>query len=171
LLGSLSFGVSTPHLTACTEGISHEQPVIAHARAQNGQSLNRMSLLLTICLTLPGACETTYLDQIEAIAAPESARTVERWRPLVATQFPASEVDTALCIIEHESSGNPRADNPRSSARGLFQVLGSLWAPHYGVSRSELFDPVTNTRIAADIWENQGWRAWSPYQRGSCRSG
>lgn len=130
-----------------------------------------MSLLLTICLSLPGACETTYLDQMEALSAPESARTVDRWRPLVATQFPPAEMDTALCIIEHESSGDPDADNPRSSARGLFQVLGSLWAPHYGVSRNELYDPVVNTIIAADIWENYGWGAWSPYQRGSCRSG
>ncbi len=130
-----------------------------------------MSLLLTICLTLPGACETTYLDQMEALSAPETAREVDRWRPLVATQFPADEVETALCIIEHESSGDPEADNPRSSARGLFQVLGSLWAPHYGVSRSDLYDPITNTIIAADIWENYGWSAWSPYQRGSCRSG
>jgi soluble lytic murein transglycosylase-like protein len=129
-----------------------------------------MSLLLTICLTLPGACEPTYLDQIEAITAPADERTVERWRPLVATQFPASEVNTALCIIEHESNGDPGADNPRSSARGLFQVLGSLWAPHYGISRKELYDPVTNTRLAADIWEKQGWHAWSPYKRGACRS-
>lgn len=130
-----------------------------------------MSLLLTICLSFPGACETAYLDQMEALSAPESARTVDRWRPLVATQFPAAEVDTALCIIEHESSGDPDADNPRSSARGLFQVLGSLWAPHYGVSKDELYDPVVNTIIAADIWEEYGWSAWSPYQRGACRSG
>lgn len=129
-----------------------------------------MSFLLTICLTLPGSCQTTYLDQMEALSAPESARTVDRWRPLVATQFPAKEVDTALCIIEHESGGDPEADNPRSSARGLFQVLGSLWASHYGVSRSELYDPIVNTVIAADIWEKHGWEAWSPYQRGACRS-
>jgi len=170
--GPLSFGVRHPnHLTACTEGISHELPVNAHARARTEPHTNPMSLLLTICLTLPGACETTYLDQMEALSAPESVRAVDRWRPLVATQFPASEVDTALCIIEHESNGDPDADNPRSSARGLFQVLGSLWAPHYGVARSELYDPVINTIIAADIWEEHGWDAWSPYQRGTCRSG
>lgn len=145
--------------------------VIANARAQIENRVEPMSLLLTICLTLPGACETTYLDQMEALSAPESVRVVDRWRSLVATQFPADEVNTALCIIEHESNGDPDADNPRSSARGLFQVLGSLWAPHYGVSRSDLYDPVVNTVIAADIWERYGWGAWSPYQRGTCRSG
>lgn len=130
-----------------------------------------MSFLLSICLTVPGVCETAHLDLIESTVIEESDDPVERWRPLVRAEFPPSEVETALCIIRHESAGRPNADNPRSSARGLFQVLGSLWAPHYGVSRSALYDPVTNTRIARDIWDEQGWRAWSPYQRGLCRSG
>jgi hypothetical protein len=102
------------------------------------------------------------------MATEESSDPVERWRPLVETQFPGSEVDTALCLIRHESGGDPSADNPRSSARGLFQVLGSLWAPHYGVSRAALYDPLTNTLIAHGIWEKHGWGAWSPYKRGLC---
>ena len=132
-----------------------------------------MSLLLTICLSVPGACPIDLADQIQGFAAAkaESAGPVERWRQLVAGEFPATEVETALCIIRHESGGDPDADNPRSSAKGLFQVLGSLWAPHYRVSQAELYDPATNVRIAGDIWANHGWSAWSPYQRGSCRSG
>lgn len=131
-----------------------------------------MSLLLTICLSVPGVCQGNYVDQLEAAGLSEAEYTdpVDRWRPLVAGVFPAAEVETALCIIRHESGGSPDADNPRSSARGLFQVLGSMWAPHYGVSQAELYDPVTNVDIAADIWENYGWSAWSPYQRGACRS-
>lgn len=128
-----------------------------------------MSFILTLCLMMPGVCEATGLDHLDAMVTMEDAGTVERWRPLVAAQFPAGEVDTAICIIRHESNGEPDADNPRSSARGLFQVLGSLWAPHYGISRSDLYDPIVNTRIARDIWENYGWWAWSPYKRGACR--
>lgn len=94
---------------------------------------------------------------------------VEGWRPLVAGYFPADQVDRALCIIWHESRGNPNADNPTSSATGLFQVLASLWAPHYGVTTAQLYNPETNTRIAAAIWRSQGWWAWSPYKRGECR--
>lgn len=128
-----------------------------------------MSLILSLCLSVPGVCQTAHLEQLEDMAAEESSDPVERWRPLVAAQFPESEVDTALCLIRHESGGNPSADNPRSSARGLFQVLGSIWAPHYGVSSAALYDPVINTRIAHRIWEKQGWRAWSPFERGLCR--
>lgn len=129
-----------------------------------------MSLVLSLCLVVPGVCDLPELqDYVEAVAVTQSADPVERWRPLVAMHFPAEEVDRALCIIDHESNGDPGADNPRSTARGLFQILGSLWAPHYGVTRADLYDPVINTRLARDIWDNYGWGAWSPYKRGACR--
>lgn len=129
-----------------------------------------MSLALSLCLVLPGVCDVPELDDyLEAVNVYEMAGDVERWRPLVSLYFPPDEVETALCIVGHESNGDPEADNPTSSARGLFQVLGSLWAPHYGISRTDLYDPFINTRIAIDIWENYGWGAWSPYQRGACR--
>lgn len=94
---------------------------------------------------------------------------VEQWRGLVAQYFAPGEVDTALCLMRHESGGNPNAKNPRSSARGLMQVLASLWAPHFGVSYEALYDPSTNLSIAAQIHDQQGWWAWSPYGRGLCR--
>lgn len=129
-----------------------------------------MSFALALCLTLPGVCEIPEFDDyLEAVAISDNAGDIERWRPLVSLYFPPEEVETAICIIGRESNGDPDADNPTSSARGLFQVLGSLWAPHYGIPRTDLYDPVINTRLAVDIWENYGWGAWSPYQRGACR--
>lgn len=132
-----------------------------------------MTVLVTICLSIPGACPGDYPEGVEpwAVSPAQHEDPVERWRPLVAREFPAQEVETAMCIIRHESGGNPDADNPRSSASGLFQVLGSMWASHYGVEQADLFQPVINTQIARDIWENYGWSAWSPYNRGNCRSG
>ncbi len=129
-----------------------------------------MSLVLSLCLVVPGICDIPELDDyLDAVAVDHRAGSVERWRPLVSVYFPEDQVDRALCIIGHESNGDPGADNPKSSARGLFQILGSLWAPHYGIDRTDLYDPLINTRIALDIWQNYGWSAWSPYQRGSCR--
>ncbi len=129
-----------------------------------------MSLMLSLCLVVPGVCDLPELDAyLDAVAIDRSADPIERWRPLVSIHFPEDQIDRALCIIRHESNGDPDADNPRSSARGLFQILGSLWAPHYGIDRTDLYDPLINTRLAADIWENYGWSAWSPYQRGACR--
>lgn len=129
-----------------------------------------MNLLIVLGLLWLGFGEPDDVaEEIETIAIEQVADPVERWRPLVADHFPTSEVDTAMCIIRHESSGDPRADNPRSTASGLFQILESLWGPHYGVSTAELYDPPTNVRLASDIWENYGWWAWSPYKRGACR--
>lgn len=128
-----------------------------------------MSLLLSILLLISGAAEPSEVaEHLETLAFEQLADPVERWRPLVAEHFPVDEVDRAMCIIRHESAGNPEADNPRSSATGLFQVLHSLWGPHYNVTRTDLEDPVTNVRIAEDLWQEFGWGAWSPYQRGAC---
>lgn len=129
-----------------------------------------MSLMLSLCLVVPGVCDVPELDgYLDAIALEQTADPIERWRSLVSLYFPEDQIDRALCIIRHESNGDPDADNPTSSARGLFQILGSLWAPHYGIDRTDLYDPLINTRLARDIWENYGWGAWSPYQRGACR--
>lgn len=93
---------------------------------------------------------------------------VEYWRPLVAAYWPAGTVDQALCLIAMESGGDPNADNPRSTARGLFQILASLWAPYFAVSSDDLYDPETNVRLARQIYDIQGWSAWSPYLHGFC---
>ena len=52
---------------------------------------------------------------------------VEQWRGLVEQYFTPGDVNTALCVMAGESGGNPGADNPRSSAAGLWQFLKSTW--------------------------------------------
>jgi hypothetical protein len=110
------------------------------------------------------------LDRFEAsqppiILAPSSYRgmgaSVEQWRPLVALHFPSDQVDHALEIMACESGGNPDAKNPRSTARGLFQILASLWAPHFGVSYDDLYLPDLNVALARKIYDTQGWNAWT----------
>ncbi len=93
------------------------------------------------------------------------------WRPLVAAYWPADTVDQALCLMVMESGGDPNADNPRSTARGLFQILASLWAPFFGVSSDDLYDPLVNVRLASEIYDIQGWDAWTPYLHGFCQEG
>lgn len=128
-----------------------------------------MSLLISLWLLFVGVNEPAdIMSHLERVVYAQ-VDPVERWRPLVAEFFPAEEVETAMCIIERESGGYPGADNPHSSAAGLFQILQSLWGPHYGVSTADLYDPMTNVRIARAIWAEHGWVAWSPYLRGSCR--
>lgn len=90
---------------------------------------------------------------------------VEQWRGLVAGYF--SDVDRALCLMEHESGGNPNATS-HAGARGLLQVM-PFWAEHLGLSPDALYDPATNIEVARYVYGQQGWWAWDPYKRGLCR--
>ncbi len=98
---------------------------------------------------------------------PVSSPGVEQWRTLVTTHFPAESVETMLCIMWYESRGDPGAQNPTSSAAGLFQIMG-FWWDKYGGDR---YDPETNTALARIIYDKQGYGAWNPYRNaGLCHN-
>ncbi len=113
-----------------------------------------------------------WLDRINQLAPSiESCieeDTVEKWRPLVSVFFEPSEVDRVMCLMILESRGDELAQNLSSDAAGLMQVM-PFWASHFGYSYTDLFDPVINLKVASNILDLQGWTAWSPYNRGSCR--
>ena len=86
------------------------------------------------------------------------------------TGFRDRALDTAWAVAMKESHGNPRSHNGNTktgdSSYGLFQinVYGSLKAriSRYGLSSAtDLYDPVTNARIAFDMsHEGQNWSPW-----------
>lgn len=90
------------------------------------------------------------------------------WAPLVSVYFSHEAVDRVLCLMDLESAGDPHALNPVSGAAGLMQVM-PFWAGHFGYDVDELFEPAINLQVASYILEEQGWNAWSPFVRGSCR--
>jgi Transglycosylase SLT domain len=92
----------------------------------------------------------------------------EVWRPLAAVYFESDQVDRVMCLMGHESGGNPEARNTGSDAAGLMQVMPT-WAPHFGYGYDDLFNPAINLWVARQILDQQGWSAWAPYQRGECR--
>lgn len=101
---------------------------------------------------------------------------VEQWRSMVAAYFPGDQVERALCIMSHESGGNPNAKNSRSTAAGLFQFLRSTWdgmvpAEVSGGSydSGQVYVAEANVRSAAWLLGAAGWSQWSPYNRGLCR--
>lgn len=99
---------------------------------------------------------------------PDHPQGGESWRSLIAAHFPGREVDRAVCVVGWESGGNPAAENPRSSAVGLFQIMFSVWGPEFGIGYDELMDPAVNTWVAREVWDRQGWRAWAAVTRGVC---
>jgi hypothetical protein len=48
-------------------------------------------------------------------------------QPHPARSAPSTAVQFLRCVIDHESGGDPKAENPHSSASGLFQFLDSTW--------------------------------------------
>ena len=96
-----------------------------------------------------------------------SRTDIETWRPLAALYFDADDVGRAMCLMIAESGGNPEARNPTSGAAGLMQIM-PFWAEVFGYSHDDLFRPDVNLWVASQIFEKQGWTAWTPYQRGLC---
>jgi len=97
---------------------------------------------------------------------PAEVNRVSDWRPLVSHFFEPRHVDRALGIIACESGGRTQAKNPTSTASGLFQHLGSMWAKrsvNAGWGGSDIFDPVANVAVAAWlVYDDGGWSHWSP---------
>ena len=90
---------------------------------------------------------------------------VQQWVPLILVFFPESDLDLVLCIMSHESGGNPNAYNP-SGASGLMQILAS-WADNFGYVAGDLFDPAINLEIAR-ILSDDTWNHWNPVKDGRC---
>ena len=107
-------------------------------------------------------------DLLPTFVACTQGDGVDRWGPLVSVYFASEDVERVMCLMGHESNGDPTARNSISGAAGLMQVM-PFWASHYGVSYKALFEPALNLEIASWILGKQGWTAWSPYNRGLCR--
>jgi muramidase (phage lysozyme) len=61
-----------------------------------------------------------------------------------------------------ESGGNPTAENPSSSASGLWQFLASTWERTTGTpAPASAYSPDQQTAAAAQLWRSSGWGQWS----------
>lgn len=134
---------------------------VAHlVEAENGEGMTAERLdRLGHLVDVMGACTRQLGYQVDG--------DVGRWATTVAAYFQPEDVARALCLIDHESGGDPLARNPASGASGLLQVM-PFWAGRFGLSTSDLFEPAVNLEVAAWILGSQGWTAWSPYRRGLC---
>ena len=104
---------------------------------------------------------------------------VEQWRYLVNAFFPECEVINALCVIEHESSGDPSSVNNASTegyggSIGLMQIaadnlggtlrikgLESWPIVSITLAKELLLIPAVNILIGSQIHAANGWLpAW-----------
>lgn len=77
--------------------------------------------------------------------------------------FPAKTISTMLQIASRESSFSATAENVNRDGSvdvGLFQINERNWRK-CNVSKKDLSDPYNNARCAYQIWQHQGYNAWS----------
>jgi Transglycosylase-like domain len=73
------------------------------------------------------------------------------------------------CVVKRESGGNPRAQNPTSSASGLFQFIDSTWRAYSreaGIgtqySRAKYAPAAVQWELARWVVKNKGRYPWKP---------
>lgn len=75
------------------------------------------------------------------------------------------QADRAVAIARRESGLRCDADNPRSSAAGLFQTLSihRARAERLGFTWAEVAGPdcLADVMLAFDMWQDSGWRPWA----------
>lgn len=95
---------------------------------------------------------------------------VDKWVELIEIHFGdlGDETTTRVrCLVRAESGGNPEALS-YAGAHGLMQIM-PFWAEEFGITVESLYQPDVNMWVARKVYEIQGWEAWDPYKRGSCR--
>lgn len=94
---------------------------------------------------------------------PSWSGSVEQWRPLV-TEYFGDLADHAMCVLTHESGGNPNAYNSSSGASGLFQHLPKYWSARSakaGWAGASIMDPRANVAVAEWLQRTGGWGHWT----------
>jgi hypothetical protein len=117
----------------------------------------------------------TSLVTVTASPAPQPTVTVTVTRTATpvsrSSQRPPVGSDEAFlrCVVHRESRGNPRAENPTSSASGLFQFLDGTWrayARESGVgaryARASSAPPSVQWALARWVVEHKGRYPWKP---------
>ena len=74
-------------------------------------------------------------------------------------------IRTALAVSFWESRWDTEAQNPKSSAAGLFQILKGTWRRNDCGDRGLRYDAAANADCAYKIWDNdrRRWKQWSVF--------
>jgi hypothetical protein len=96
----------------------------------------------------------TYFDGIyvKAPTSPVGVSPVEYLRSLAGDDF-VLLYEIAKC----ESNWNPKAQNPNSTAKGIFQFLSSTWQAW---GKGEVLDPFANIEAAVRLYNSRGTGPW-----------
>lgn len=101
--------------------------------------------------TLAPGVATTTTRRVRAASASISARTWST-EPGSVNGYPCGGELPTCRVLACESGGNPTAENPTSSASGLWQILDSTWAGFGGYTRASHAPVDVQNAKAAALW-------------------
>lgn len=81
---------------------------------------------------------------------------------VVVSTWPVALQKKAARVCRCESSNNPSARNPDSTATGLFQILRGTW---FDYGSGNIYNPYDNSSTGYRIFKGQGWGAWTPSRK------
>jgi hypothetical protein len=104
---------------------------------------------------------TTTTTTIPADGYKHPNPNVERWHSVaVGVGWAEQNWKHLSCVIQRESKGNPKAQNP-STAMGLLQIVYRAHKAWIGPDASILLDGSTNLRLGLKMFKSSGWHPWS----------
>lgn len=128
-------------------------------------SVSLIALLGTACLPHEQAIfNTLTAEQQSAVRAHEASKVRSKdCYQAIAKYWPASLQGWARSIVWRESRNTPSAANPRSSARGCFQMLlrySNRFYVKVGCSNYMWANPDCNVRAAYEMYKVAGRSPW-----------
>lgn len=106
---------------------------------------------------------TTTTTKAPATTAPAKTYTRDEVTFIIASVFPADQLDTALAIAQRESNLKPGVRN--YCCYGLFQIHWNAhksWLAGMGITSPEqLYDPLVNAQAAYALYQRSG--GWGPW--------
>lgn len=138
--------------------------VVVHNETEYEMSRPKFLLVAAAIVAASTVLPATIAGATSAKPTAPAART---WsgpcHAAIDTYWPAQWRNWAHAVAHRESRGVPTAANPRSSARGCFQMLLRYSAPFYravGCSNAQWSNPTCNVRAALVMRSRHGTSPW-----------
>jgi hypothetical protein len=150
--------VLAPGPTVHSPTIRRSAPVSADVEGYRGQW----------ALPPPAVLEPTTTTTVESVPKDKAAPAVPPARPRprsgvsAAGAAPTSSGGYEACVIRRESGGSATAQNPHSSASGLYGFLGSTWHAVTGLSgEARDYSPAVQRSAFLKLYAEEGSRPWA----------
>lgn len=99
----------------------------------------------------------TPVEPPKPVVQARSGSGCEKYRDLI-NQY-SWNVEVAIQVCNAESSGNPNTSN-MNDYHSFAHCHGSYGLFQINCSHGKVFDPATNVRIAAQMWQASKWKPW-----------